>query len=114
MKTDEFNTVINDPSTYKEIAFILSTGQPVLIAWTDQAGTQLDLLFNYKAKSFGPIQRGILSSDLFVSVMGLSSFGFDVREKKTDGGYYSGKLRMSGTETCEKLAELINGIKKFL
>lgn len=112
---DEFyGIVINSEKTYEAIAHSLLQLKPVLIAWTDQEGTQLDILLNYMAIKYGPAQGGVRGTDLFVSVMRVGAFGFDAKEKDTHPRYYSEKLGLGSGVTVEKFAELINGIKSKL
>ena len=131
MKHDAYGDVINAEETYKTIAAVLKNGRPMLIGWTDEMGSHYDILFTYKpASSLGQIlngvwiedvflsgsfQGGIKPSDLFVSIMRLGCFGFEVENLDTDWHYYSEKLGGRFNEpTGEKLAELINGIKEYL
>ncbi len=46
--------------------------------------------------------------------MRVGCFGFESNNTDTNAGYYSEKLRIGGSATSEKLAELINGVKKLL
>lgn len=117
MNKDEYGEVINGEQTYNTIATLLHTGQPALIGWTDQAepvGTHFDILFTRKAFKEGTVQGGIAWDDIFVSIMRIGAFGFEVQNKDTAPGYYMEKLGFTGDETGEKLAELINEIKKRL
>lgn len=118
MKFDEYHTVINDQETYKRIAFGLKNHGSFLIAWTDQIGTQFDILFtinpDFEMQNIGMVQRGIRRTDLFVSIMGLKSHGFEIENQNTHQGYLAEKLGVTGDETIEKLGELINGVKKEL
>lgn len=117
MNKDSYGEVINGEETYKTIATLLNTGDSVLIGWTDQAepvGTHFDILFTRRAYKAGIVQGGIEWDDLFVSIMRVGAFGFEVENKDTAPGYYMEKLRFTGEETGEKLAELINEIKNRL
>lgn len=122
MNFDEYGEVINGEDTYREIADLLTDisglagRKPVIIGWTDGKGTHFDILFVLGAEKFGTIQGGIRGSDLFVSIMRWGAFGFCVDHKDTDAGYYEEKLGNRGTfgPTAEPLAELINGVKKYL
>lgn len=119
MDRDEYGEIINGEATYKEIAQELNFHDhaSVLIGWTDQQGTHLDILFTRGTIAFGTnIQGGIKAWDLFVSVMRWGSFGFDPKHLDTSPGYYDEKLgnRASFGPTAEPLAELINGVKKHL
>jgi len=115
MNKDRYGEVINGERTYDDIAESLMENDAVLIGWTDEAkpvGTHFDILFTRKAVKEGTVQGGVRGGDLFVSIMRLGAFGFDIANKDTASGYYMEKLRFSGEETGEKLAELINEIKK--
>lgn len=133
MKTDEYNEVINHPNTFKAIAEELKKSKAVLIGWTDENYTHFDILFTYKPTvAIGQIingvfvediflsanfQGGIRPTDLFVSIMRVGAFGFEVNNKDTHWSYYDEKLgsRFRFGETIgAKLAELINGVKKNL
>lgn len=117
MNYDEYKEVINGEKTYESIARELLEGQAVLIGWTDQNGTHLDILFKLSAMIFGSnIQGGVKNDDLFVSVMRWGSFGFVPSAEETHPGYIDEKLgnRASFGSTATSLAELINGVKKNL
>lgn len=112
MKTDEYGEVLNDLTTFEEIARQVQK-LPVLIGWTDNLGSHFDILFSFGISKTGPIQGGISPLDLFVSIMRVGAFGFEISHKDTSPGYYAEKLGIGGS-TGEKLAELINGVKKEL
>ena len=48
MNVDDYGEIVNGPYTYKGIAGRLKEGESVIIGWTDEKYTHLDLLFNYK------------------------------------------------------------------
>jgi len=118
MKLDKYGTALNDIETFKTIALKLKNYSCFLMAWTDEAGTQLDILFtldpNFDSENIGLVQGGVRQNDLFVSIMRMGAFGFEVKNDTTHGGYYSEKLSVKGGEMSEKLGELINGVKKEL
>lgn len=114
MNRDGYGEIINGYDTVVEIASKLKVGQSVIIGWTDEEYTHLDLLFNYRAHKDGILQRGLRGNELFVSIISIGSFGFDVSDRETHKGYISEKLNISGEPTIIKLAELINEIKKEL
>lgn len=114
MNKDKYGEIINGYNTVAEIASKLKDGQSVIIGWTDERYTHLDLLFNYRTHKSGMLQRGLRGNELFVSIISIGSFGFDVSDRETHKGYISEKLNISGEPTISKLAELINGIKKEL
>lgn len=112
---DEWGVVYNTETTYKRLASLL-TETSVVIAWTDQEGTQLDILLTLFPLQVGPLQRGLRGNrDLFVAVMGFGAHSFDAAHTDTHGGYISEKLGGGGYNvTWEKVAELLNGIRGFL
>ena len=114
MNKDEYGEIINGDLTYTEISKRLKEGQAVIIGWTDQEYTHLDLLFNYEAYREGVLQRGLRGDELFVSIIGIGAFGFDVKDRKIHSGYISEKLNIRGEPTMNKLAELINEIVEEL
>lgn len=115
MNKDKYGEIINGIDTYKDIAENLIHTN-VIIGWTDEECTHLDLLFNYKAtrEKGNYLQRGLRGNELFVSIISLGAFGFDVKDRKIHSGYISEKLNIHGEPTTTKLAELINGIMKEL
>ena len=110
MDETEYHEIINSKNTYKEISDKLKQHIPVIIGWTDEDCTHLDILFTYQAykKNFNYLQRGFKSTDLFVSILSWGAYGFKIDRKKNEG-YISEKLNVHG-ETATKLTELINGI----
>lgn len=114
MNYDEYGEVINGEDTYKGIAEELSKNA-VLVGWTDQNGTHLDILFTLTALEYGTVQGGVSKNDL-ISIMRWGAFGFNPNEKETHSGYYDEKLGGSRAlgPTQDPLAELINGVKKHL
>lgn len=114
MNRDEYGEIVNGYDTVVEISKKLKNGQSVIIGWTDEKYTHLDLLFNYKTYKEGMLQRGLRGNELYVSVVSIGAFGFDVKDKEIHEGYISEKLNIHGEPTVNKLAELINGIIKEL
>ena len=114
MNVDDYGEIVNGPYTYKGIASKLKEGESVIIGWTDEKYTHLDLSFNYKTYKEGMLQRGLRGNELYVSIISLGVFGFDVKEQEIHKGYISEKLNIHGEPTVGKLAELINGIIKEL
>ncbi len=117
MNQDKYNEVRNGEKTYEEIAKSLMNNDAVLIGWTDEApdvGTHFDILFTRKAVKDGVVQGGVRGGDLFISIMRLGAFGFKIENTDTSPGYYAEKLGFTGDYTAEKLAELINEVKKRL
>ena len=109
---NEYDEIINGEETYNVIAGNLLQGLNVFIGWTDNIYTHYDILFTYKALGTGGYQRGLRTSDLFVSIMSIGSFGFKIDSDK-DVGYIAEKL-FNGREdeSVKSVTELINGIIK--
>lgn len=117
MTQDEYSEVTNSEETYSEIAAFLRATQNVFIGWTDEEGSHFDILFTYMPLGFGTHQGGVRPTDLFVSIMRVGSFGFEILNEMTNWVYYDEKLGNAfkfGETTGTKLAELINGVKKYL
>lgn len=114
MNKDEYGEIINGYDTVLEISKRLKEGQAVIIGWTDKEYTHLDLLFNYNTYKEGMLQRGLRGSELYVSIISIGAFGFDVKDREIHSGYISEKLNIHGEPTTSKLTELINGIIKEL
>ncbi len=116
MKADTYGEIINDENTYKDIADILKRGANVVIGWNDEQYTHLDILFSLRAyKEFGNyLQRGLRGNELFVSIISLGAFGFNVYNGEKTPGYIAEKLNLTGKPTVEKFGELVNGIIKEL
>jgi hypothetical protein len=113
---DEYLTVFNSENTYKCLVDRLKYSYPIIFAWTDQEGTQLDILLVYKPRQYGNLQRGMhAATDLFVAVTGFGMFGFELNGIEKAPSYVGDKLGLGGTNTTtEKLAELINGVCREL
>jgi len=120
MQKDEYGTVQNSQETYHDIASLLDTYHACIFPWSDEEGTQFDILFSIlpasmQAVSRQLIQGGIRSNDLFVSIMRVGCFAFEVGNTDTHPAYYAEKLRLPpGGGTTQKLAQLINGVKAEL
>jgi hypothetical protein len=117
MNTDKYDEVINGEETYQKIAETLYLSSAVIIGWTDEEMTHYDILFTQLPFQFGSnLQGGIKpTSDLFVSIMRKGAFAFDIKNTDTHWSYYSEKLGGGfGETTGQKLADLINGVKKYL
>lgn len=117
MNYDSYGEVENGQQTYRGIAEELPENA-VIIGWTDKNGTHFDILFVYTALGYGDLQGGLRPrKDLFVSIMRYGAFAFEVNEADTHPGYYEEKLATRdafGTELAEKIAELINGVRREL
>lgn len=119
MNRNEYKEIINGADTYKTIANMLLENGSILVGWTDQAATHVDILFVYdtacQVSNYLTIQRGIRPSDLFVCIMSRGAFGFEIDNTNTSAGHYAEKLNLDGWgSTVEALAELINGVKKAI
>ena len=113
MNFDEYGEVINGKETYLEIANDLLNEKSCIIGWSDQEYDHRDILFTYRPKCYGNLQRGLRWCYLYVSIMDHSSMGFLI-ERKTDNrkhnSYLKEKLRLHDNECDEKICELINGV----
>ena len=114
MKFDNWGEIINDKNTYQDIAQKLKSYGRILIGWTDGFGTHFDILFVISPDIAGHIQGGLKYTDLFVSIMRVGAFGFIIDNKDIHYSYIGEKLNLGNDITIEKVAELINGIKKEL
>ena len=110
---DIYGEVVNGINTYRSIAKSLKNGESVIIGWTDQDYTHFDILFTLNCTQVSLLQRGLRGSDLFVSIMSHSAFGFKTESTKL-GDYIQEKLQISGTTCGEKVKQLINGVIKEL
>lgn len=118
MNKTEYDEIINGEDTYKEIADKLKTEKTVLVGWTDEIATHYDFLFSLGAykEIDNYVQGGLRKTDLFVSVMKKGAFGFEINNSEKSSGYITEKLFLQEriNETTEKVADLINGIIKYL
>lgn len=107
---NEYDEIINGEGTYKVIAGNLKQGLSVFIGWTDNIYTHYDILFTYKALGTGGYQQGLRTSDLFVSIMSIGSFGFKIDDMKS-AGYIAEKIFHGRLDkSVVALTELINGV----
>lgn len=113
MNTGIYGEVINGKDTYFEIAKHLMKGESVGIGWTDEDSTHFDIIFTLGVKKYGLFQGGIKGTDLFVSIIRWSSFGFNT-DGVMHGGYIQEKLRLGDNITGEKVKELVNGVIEYL
>lgn len=111
-KQDKFSTVVNHKSTYDYLAQKMVDREPVIFAWTDEQGTQLDILMVYQPDQRGNLQRGMSTyKDLFVAVSGHGMFGFALNGSWKSPGYVGQKLGLGDhNDTTAELSELINGV----
>lgn len=113
---DEWGCVLNTPETYKQLAKLIFNGHPVFFAWTEQEGTQLDILMVYGCVTYGRPQRGIKAgADLMVGIVGFGVHGFAINTNYLAPGYVAEKFNRIGVNvTTEKLTDLIYGVKTAL
>ncbi len=113
MMYDEYGEVINSQETYKNIAIDLCDRKFVIIGWTDGEYDHQDILFTYKVKKYGNLQRGMRWSDLYVSIIDHTSYGFLI-ESDTDNRkhneYIKEKLRLHDNSCDDKICDLINRV----
>lgn len=107
---DSWGEVVNGDATYDEIASQLNSGKAVLIGWTDGEGTHFDILFTRNPVGIGNYQGGVRRSDLFVSIMRVGSFGFEVNGLVKFPGYIEEKMTHRLGSTAQHLADLINAV----
>lgn len=110
---DKWGEVINGKETIKKIAETLAKNHTMIIGWTDEEYTHLDILFSVRPERRGTLQRGLRWTDCFISIMGYGAFGFDYHSEYIFPGYIAEKLNLRDDSTTEKLGELINGIFKY-
>lgn len=70
--------------------------------------SQYDVLFAYGYANYGIHQRGILATDLVISVIGFGAYGFRVEIADTDPSYYTEKLGIHSNY----LSYLFNEVRK--
>lgn len=113
---DEYGCVVNSQDTYEALSTWVKIHGYVIFAWTDQDGTQLDILMAYRPLQYGKLQRGMDTlTDLFVAVSDFGMFGFELNEKEKSPRYIGEKLNLGEDNiTTQELAKLINGICRLL
>lgn len=114
-KLDDWNEVVNGEDTYQEIASQIAAGITPIIGWSDGQGTHFDILFvkgGVDCPNPAHLQGGIRPSDLFVSIMRMGAFGFEVNDLEKHPGYIEEKLARGNHlgATAKPLADLINGV----
>lgn len=111
---DEYGEVINSESTYKTIAKDLVERGSCIVGWTDKEYDHRDILFTFKPRKYGNLQRGLRWTYLFVSIMDHSSMGFLIEDGDCDNvkhsSYIKEKLRLNDNNCDDKICELINGV----
>ena len=111
---DEYGEVINSEITYKTTAKDLVERGSCIVGWTDGGYDHRDILFTYKPRKYGNLQRGLRWTYLFVSIMDHSSMGFLIEDGDCDNvkhsSYIKEKLRLNDNNCDDKICELINGV----
>ena len=120
IEKDSYGEVINGNMTYETIAKQLhyegddpNESRACIVGWTDQGYDHRDILFTYKPKQYGNLQRGLRWCYLYVSIMDHCSMGFLIEMKsdnRKDSGYIKEKLRLNDNDCDDKICELINGV----
>lgn len=111
MNFDQYGEVINGGGTYRALVEELDAKNCVVIGWTDQEGTHLDILFTLSPRKAGTLQGGVAGQgDLFVSIMRMGAFAFEIGQTSSPA-YYAEKLFLSGRTTASKLADMCNTIR---
>ena len=118
MNRDFYGEVYNGEETYKEIAGEIKDGGQCIFGWTDQKGTHFDILMTTSPVHLGGGLQGGLRPrhDLFVCLMRIGCFGFEINNQEKHPGYVNEKLgtRINLGSSAEDLAELINGVIREL
>ena len=109
---DEYGVVENSPGTYRAVAQELRGFGSILLGWTDNAMSHMDVLFVYDPTQIGPLNRmDQHPGKLLVAVAGYGMFGFKVRDDDyLHHAYLGEKLGFRPSVTTEALAALVNGV----
>lgn len=112
---DRAGEVVNARETYVAIADCLQSAGSVLIGWTDGHGAHHEVLFTLQPYARGRSNLGLIGPGcLFVSILLVGAFGFDVNERHEPRHprYVAEKLfRLSEPdETSVAVTELLNGV----
>lgn len=112
MNYNKYDEVINGEHTYRTIVENLKKCNTVGIGWTDEISSHHDIIFKLGVVEYGYFRRGIKWYDLYVSIIGHTSYAFDTScEKGT--AYIQEKINMHN-ESGVKIAQLINGVIREL
>lgn len=116
MDRDRWNEILNGERTYTAIANELAANGTVFIGWTDGLHSHFDILMTaHVTLPQGHFQRGINPRDLFVSIMSVGAFGFEILDADVDGGYVDEKFgKFFGAESADQLAHMISGVRRKL
>lgn len=117
MNFDAWNEVTNGEETYNEISAFLGSGNgPVLIGWTDEESSHLDVMFSIVNIKVGNIQgihpaAPIVGGMLFVTIMRIGAFAFAIHDGPLSSDYVGEKLGTGeNNPTTDALTKLINEI----
>lgn len=113
-KLDRYYDMQNHKDTYLWIAEVLEKHRCVLVGWHNTNGTHLDILFTieqaFHTQNVLTIQGGIKPQYLFISIMRMGAFGFDMKTTDSSYEYYAEKLNIK--IAAPGIEKLINGVKK--
>lgn len=109
---DEYGVVHNSSDTYLAAAAELWGRGRVLIGWTDEAMTHMDVLLSVASDSVGPLNRmDMRVPKLLIGVAAYGMFGFRIRsDDPIHHAYLGEKLGLRPSPTTEALADLVNGV----
>lgn len=111
---DDYGYIINGENTYRELAQALFYGDPApIFSWTDQEGTVLDIMLEWRTQQLTHLQRGISSgTHLIVAVIGVGAGGFDITNGQWKApSYVAEKLSINpSNDVAKPLAQLLNGV----
>lgn len=113
MNIDKYGEIINGIDTYENVAKTLYEEGKCIIGWTDQEYDHRDIMFTYKPKQYGTLQRGLRWCYLYVSIMSLSCMGFLMEsdaDNRKHNNYIKEKLRLDENHCDDAICDLINGV----
>ena len=113
--TDEHGLVCNGEDTYRCAALDMRYRHQVVLNWTDQRGTALNIHLAY-----GPTRVGTLAgmidggpNKMWVGVAGHGCWAFEVQPGHLHADYIAEKLKVRGA-TAIAVAELLDNIRREL
>jgi hypothetical protein len=107
---DDYGCVLNRLDAYKTIAISVRGIGPTCVAWTDERGTQYDMVLARSVAHIGMAQGGMHRAGLiYVGIMRLGCWGFDPAYQQFPD-YLVEKLNVSPGVTAEALATFLNGV----
>ena len=92
------------------VAALREEGAVLMNIQIEEEYSQYDVLLSYNFANFGTHQRGILTTDLMIGVVGFGMYGFQTHIHDTDPSYYKEKLGIHSNF----LSFLFNEIRKRL